>query len=139
VPLDTLPGSPPRFDDDSDALSARLHRLERLLEAFGGAHSSLTASGQGAASLASPRLRPLTDEITRRVGSEEWDAGDALAVRVLLDELAASVRHCRVVATAASTHLRDVHAALREADRLLAREAVRQASERSPNRDQEPS
>jgi hypothetical protein len=134
VPLDTLPGSPARFDDDGDALYARLQRLERLLEAFSSAQTpAVTASGQAATNLASPRLRPLTDEVKRRVGTDEWDAGDALAIRVLLDELAASVRSCRVVATTASAQLRDVHSVLREADRLLTREAARQASEASIN------
>jgi hypothetical protein len=123
-------------DDDSDGLHPRLQRLERLLGAFGSAHVAVT--GGSGASLASPRLRPLTEEIQRRVGSHEWDVADALAVRILLDELTGSLRGCRAVAAATSAQLRDVHSALRDGDRLLAREAARQASERSTTGDGKP-
>jgi len=131
LPLDRLPGSPTiAFDADDTALRGRLERLERLLETHGPAQPpDLSLAGSGAAnskvfgSLASPRLPPLSDEIERRTHSDEWDAADAVTARVLLDELTASLRGCRLVATAASARLRDVQSALREGQRLLERAA----------------
>lgn len=114
---------------DNTALRERLGHLERLLETFGTAQapdgSGGVADTRRSDALISPRLRPLTEQVERRVGSEEWDVADALAARVLLDEFKASVRGCRMIANDASARLHDTQGKLREGARVIRRELDR--------------
>ena len=116
----------------------RLHRLEQLLNESGTAQppdfSGAPAPAGARDALISPRLRPLTEEIARRIAIDDWDLADALAARMLVDELTASLRGCRIVANIVSARLGEAHAALREARGVLLRQASQATQDRPDER-----
>ena len=125
-------------DQENNALLDRLHRLEQLLKASGTAHppdfSGAPTAAAARDALTSPRLRPLIEEVARRTGTDDWDVADALAARVLLDELTASLRGCRLVTNTVSARLGEAHASLREARSVLLRQSTRVIDDRSDER-----
>jgi len=112
-----------------------LDRLTELLEAVG-REPIATRIGDAAAAMGPPRpyvstrLRPLTEHIEGRLHIVEWDAADALAARLLLDELTASLRTYRHVASDVSTRLHGVQDALKHGQRVLDREKSRTEADR---------
>lgn len=138
MPLDSLPDSSRVEDGDGTALLERLRHLERLLKEFGTAQPpDVTGDATDARvreALISSRLRPLTEQIEGRVGAKSWDVGDALAARVLLDELSVSLRGCRTVANAVTIRLRETHNRLKEARLKVDREAARLAKDEATRR-----
>jgi hypothetical protein len=133
LPLDKLPASPfADHTEDDGSLRARLQRLEQLLYSLEPAGPRPGAnSGATTQSLVSSRLHPMSVEVERRLETEEWDAVDSLTVRLMLDELVASVRACRGIAVDSSRRLRDVQSGLKEAERVLAREIDRESADRA--------
>jgi hypothetical protein len=100
-----------------DTLDGRLARLESLLDRVtpasparaatsrGVNESSLDASVLDGLAATADRLRKLAAEIDSRALTEEWDAADRLTARLLTEHLAAAVRDCRVVTTAAAEQI----------------------------------
>ena len=131
LPLDSRRNSSGIEQEDSAALLARLRHLERLLEEFGTAQppdgSGNLASAGARDALVSPRVPPFTEAIADRLGVETWDAADAIAARVLLDELIASLRGCRTITNAVSAQLRETHTRLKEGRKKLDREIIRRS------------
>ena len=130
MPLDSRPDSSIVDHEGGTALHERLRHLERLLTEVGTAQPPGDLSESGAReALISPRLRPFTEEIEHRLGTQAWDVADALTARLLLEELNASLRGCRAVANAVSLRLRDAHHLLKEGRLKLDREAARRSKE----------
>lgn len=133
LPLDSLSDSSDLEQAKHAALLERLRHVTRLLESFGTAQPPDTSGNLAGASardaLISPRVRPFTETITDRLGVETWDVADAIAARVLLDELIASLRGCRAVTNAVSVQLRDTHQRLKEGRAKLDREVARRSKD----------
>ncbi len=138
LPLDSLRDSSDAGHEANAALLERLRHVERLLESFGTAQGP-DASGSLAGAIArdaliSPRVRPFTEAIADRVGAKTWDVADAIAARVLLDELIASLRGCRAATNAVSVQLRDTHRLLKEGRPKLDREVARRSKDETTRR-----
>src|SRR5512138_202316 len=103
VALDFLRNSSDVEGEDDPARLERLRQLERLLKEYGPAQPPDISGDLTRGGVVSPRVRPFTETVADRLGAETWDVADALAARLLLDELTASLRGCRVVTNAVAT------------------------------------
>jgi hypothetical protein len=112
-------------------LDSRVRRLEQILASR--ARDGDSASGQDDAAVAALKqfsmvlrsLQQLTDEVHARIGVGDWDAGDALAARLLLDVLTSALRSSRVVSNDSASRLLDVERTLRAGDNFLRHEPTR--------------
>ena len=119
----------------ADTLDGRVRRLERLLDAFdrrrspeaavGGLPGDAAAAAIRRLSIISDRLGGLVQELEPRVEAGASDGGDALTSRLLLHELKEALHDCRIIAAETDNRLDRANAAIKEAGRLLDREAAR--------------
>lgn len=113
----------------TETLDSRVRRLEQIL-ATRGRHTD--APSDESASAAALRhfsttlqsIVPLTPELRSRIGAGDWDAGDGLAARLLLDVLISALRSCRVVSDQATSRLHEVERAVKAGHKFLRREAA---------------
>jgi hypothetical protein len=113
----------------TETLDSRVRRLEQIL-ATRGRHTD--AASDESASAAALRhfsttlqsIVPLTPEVRSRIGAGDWDAGDGLAARLLLDVLISALRSCRVVSDQATSRLHEVERAVKAGHKFLRREAA---------------
>jgi hypothetical protein len=113
---------------EDQSLDARIRRLVRLIAAVDHGRTpgapALSADGEARATIQrlnalAVRIRAITDEVERRRTSGDWDGGDALTARLLLEDLTAALRICRTLSDGASSRLQHVHPALRDARRIV--------------------
>ena len=112
------------INESGETLERRLDRVTRMLAAAID-HPAPAASTDVPRPHVSARIRPLTEEVERRMPVGEWDTGDALVARLLMDALTASLRSCRQVANDASARLDRVQGTVRRGERLREREAAK--------------
>ena len=110
----------------TETLESRVRRLTQILASCGrdvdtsGQDESQAALKRFSAALGS--IQQVTAEIRSRIGSGDWDAGDALAARLLLDAVTAAVRSCRVVSHETTSRLVEVEATLKKGYNFVLRE-----------------
>jgi hypothetical protein len=122
-----------------DTLDSRLARLEALLDRVTPAsparpatsrdthEPSLDASVLDNLAATADRLRALAAEIDSRTMTEEWDAADRLTARLLTEHLAAAVRDCRVVTSAAADQIDLADRAISDIEHALDAQRDREA------------
>jgi hypothetical protein len=69
-----------------------------------------------------PLLQQLTAEVRSRLGNGDWDSGDTLAARLLLDAMTSAVRSCRVVTNETTSRLIDVERTVNRGHTFVRRE-----------------
>jgi hypothetical protein len=123
-PPENVFASAPLAPKATETLDSRVRRLTQIL-ATSRQHTD-TASGhdESAAALRDfatvlPSLQQLTQEVRTRVGAGDWDAGDVLAARLLLDAMTAALRSCRVVSHQTTSRLHEVHRVIRSGHRFV--------------------
>ena len=124
--------SAPPTPTAKETLDSRVRRLEQILATSGRFNEGTRRQDESASAAALKHfatvlhpMQQLAQEIRSRVGASDWDAADALAVRLLLDTLTAALRSCRVVSDDAASRMQNIERAMKVGHRLLAREARR--------------
>ena len=132
-PHESLFASAPPASAATDTLDSRVRRLEHILTVR--ARDAGTPGGQDDDAalkqfvMGLRSVQQLTDEVRCRIGTSAWDAGDALAARLLLDALTSALRNCRVVSDHTASRLLNVDRAVRAGHNFFRREpASRQAT-----------
>jgi hypothetical protein len=69
-----------------------------------------------------PLVQQLTVEVRSRVGNGDWDGGDALAARLLLDAMTSALRSCRVVTNETTRQLVEVERTVNRGHTFVRRE-----------------
>lgn len=125
-PPENVFASAPPAPKATETLDSRVRRLTQIL-ATSRQHTD-TASGHDESAVAAalrdfsavlPSVQQLTEETRSRVGAGDWDAGDVLAARLLLDTMTVALRSCRVVTDEKTARLREVHLVIRSGHRLV--------------------
>jgi hypothetical protein len=121
--------SPPPASLTTETLDGRVRRLAQILTASGRHVETNRDESQGATALkhfsaSLGLIQQLTAEVRSRIGTDDWDASDALTARLLLDALSSAVRTCRVVSDVASSSLVEVERTMKKGHHFIHREEV---------------
>jgi hypothetical protein len=128
--------------EHSEDLDTRLRRLAVLIDSVLSIRTAESALDikQRPTALAIRRLDAgttsltgLTGEIERRLTVTNWDGGDAVCARLLLDELTTILRSCRVLTAASGETLTAAREAVRQAGRMIQRERELSAPDTMPS------
>jgi hypothetical protein len=111
----------------AETLDSRVRRLSHILASC---RRDLDTSSQQTSEMAAlqhfsttlPLLQQLTAEVRSRLGNGDWDSGDTLAARLLLDAMTSAVRSCRVVTNETTSRLIDVERTVNRGHTFVRRE-----------------
>jgi hypothetical protein len=122
--------SDPPAPKATETLDSRVRRLTQIL-AIAPKHAERGSSHDESAAAAAlrnfsavlPSVQQLAQEVRSRVGAGDWDAGDVLAARLLLQALTSALRSCRVVSDEAAARLHDFDRTFKAGHMRLRRES----------------
>jgi hypothetical protein len=112
----------------TEALDSRVRRLAQILASC---RRDVESSGQGESAATAalkhfstvlPLVQQLTAEVRSRVGNGDWDGGDALAARLLLDAMTSAVRSSRVVTNETTSRLVELERTVNRGHTFVRRE-----------------
>ena len=120
----------PPAPSTTETLNSRVLRLTQMLGTRG-RDLETTSQGESQAEVALKRfsaslglVQQLAAEVRSRIGTDDWDASDSLAARLLLDALTDAVRSCRVVAHVTTSSLVEVERTMKKFHHFAHREEV---------------
>jgi hypothetical protein len=112
----------------TEALDSRVRRLAQILascrrdvETSSQDESAATAALKHFSTVL-PLVEQLTADVRSRVGNGDWDAGDALAARLLLDAMTSAMRSSRVVTNETTSRLVEVERTVKNGHTFVRRE-----------------